>query len=132
MKAPALGPEAERGEAGARNHLLEFARAIETGRPNEAWSLLGPADKATWSRAAFAERFAGLRNIHVSVASGRIEGAAGSLYYSAPVAITAEDEDGRPVRYEGEAVLRRVNDVDGASAEQLRWHFERLTLDWTH
>lgn len=57
---------------------------------------------------------------------------AGSVYYTAPVAISGSDSDGRPVRIEGEAVLRRVNDVDGATPAQLRWHFDTLNLDWTH
>ena len=39
---------------------------------------------------------------------------------------------GRPVRIEGKAVLRRVNDVPGSTEAQRRWHFETLTLDWTH
>lgn len=61
-----------------------------------------------------------------------MEGAAGSSFYTALVTITGGEKSGRPVRIEGEAVLRRVNDVPGASAAQLRWHFERLSLDWTH
>ena len=76
--------------------------------------------------------FADLGKITVAVPTGTMEGAAGSSYYTAPVTITATDKDGRPVRIEGEAVLRRVNDVPGATAAQLRWHFERLTLNWTY
>lgn len=130
--APPLTAEAERGEKGARNLLIGFARAIELGRYGDAWSMLGDADRKRWSQADFARMFADLPSRSVAVPEGVMEGAAGSLYYTAPVVITGSDRDGRPVRFEGEAVLRRVNDVDGASAEQLRWHFERLTLDWTH
>ena len=61
-----------------------------------------------------------------------MEGAAGSSYYTAPVTVTSSDKDGRPVRIEGEAVLRRVNDVPGATPAQLRWHMDKVTLDWTH
>jgi 3-oxoacyl-ACP reductase-like protein len=129
---PALTPEAERGETGARDVLLDFARAIELKRYDQAWAMLSPADQRKWSRTAFAAMFADLGKITVAVPTGTMEGAAGSSYYSAPVTITASARDGRPVRIEGEAVLRRVNDVDGASAAQLRWHFETLTLDWTH
>lgn len=129
---PVLTPEAERGEKGARNVLLSFARAIEEKRFGRAWVLLSPADKRKWSRTRFSAMFSGLSGITVAIPDGTMEGAAGSSYYSAPVTVTAADKDGRPVRIEGDAVLRRVNDVDGATPEQLRWHFERLTLDWTH
>jgi len=129
---PALTPESERGVEGARNVLLTFARAIERREFGQAWSLLSAADKQKWSREQFAAMFADLPRVSVAVPDGTMEGAAGSSYYSAPIAITGNDREGRPVRIEGEAVLRRVNDVDGASAAQLRWHFERLTLNWTH
>ncbi|WP_346247909.1 hypothetical protein [Sphingomonas rustica] len=129
---PELTPEAERGEKGARNLLLGFARSVEQKQFDRAWSLLSPADKRKWSRAAFAKLFADLDRITVAMPSGTMEGAAGSSYYNAPVSVTGTDKDGRSVRLEGEAVLRRVNDVDGATAEQRRWHFETLTLDWTH
>jgi hypothetical protein len=132
LTPPALTPEAERGEKGARNVLLSFARAIELKAFDQAWALLSPADKRKWDRAAFARIFADLGKITVAIPNGTIEGAAGSSYYSAPVDITAADKDGRPVRIEGKAVLRRVNDVDGATPAQRRWHFETLTLDWTH
>lgn len=76
--------------------------------------------------------FAGLEGIAVAVDDGTMEGAAGSSFYTAPVTITARDRQGRPIRFEGEAVLRRVNDVPGATAAQLAWHFETLRLDWVN
>ena len=132
LTPPKLTPDAERGETGARNVLLSFARAIELKEFGQAWALLSPADQKKWPRAKFATMFADLGKITVAVPTGTMEGAAGSSYYTAPVTITANGKDGRPVRIEGEAVLRRVNDVPGATAAQLRWHFERLTLNWTH
>ena len=132
LTPPRLTPEAERGEKGARNLLLSFARAIELREFDQARAMLGPADREKWSKTGFAALFADLGKITVSMPDGTMEGAAGSLYYAAPVTITAKDSEGRPVRIEGTAVLRRVNDVDGATPAQLRWHFETLTLDWTH
>lgn len=132
LTPPKLTPDAERGEKGARNVLLSFARAIELKEFGQAWALLSPADRQKWSKPRFAAMFADLGKITVAIPSGTMEGAAGSSYYTAPVTITANDKDGRPVRIEGEAVLRRANDVPGATAAQLRWHFERLTLNWTH
>lgn len=61
----------------------------------------------------------------LEVGKGVIEGAAGSLYYEAPVVLHfgAESEPER-----GTLTLRRVNDVPGASAEQLSWRIERVTI----
>ena len=126
-----LTPEAERGEAGARNVLLSFARAIELDRIDQAYAMLGETDRSRWSRAQFAALFADLDDITVAVPGGTMEGAAGSSYYTAPATLTAEDANGGSVRHQGEIVLRRVNDVPGATPEQLRWHIERVDLDRT-
>lgn len=128
---PLLVAEAERGEKGARNILLEFARLIEMKRFGDASALLGPAG-AKWTGQALAQAFAGMGTLTVAVGDGAMEGAAGSSYYTAPVVVTGADRDGRPVRIAGNAVVRRVNDVPGASAAQLRWHFETLKLAWEH
>ena len=127
-----LTPEAERGETGARNVLLSFARAIELREFDQAWAMLDEADQAKWSKSEWRKLFADLGEITVAVPGGTMEGAAGSSYYTSQATITADDENGRPVRYEGPIVLRRVNDVPGASAEQLRWHIDSVKLDWTH
>lgn len=127
-----LTPEAERTEAGARNVLISFARAIELREYDQAWAMLGPAAKAKWSKAKFNGLFDGLRDITVAVPNGTMEGAAGSSYYTSPASITATGKGGRPIRIEGPIVLRRVNDVDGATAEELRWHIESADLSWTH
>ena len=94
--------------------------------------MLSPADRRKWNRSDFRTLFADQRKPTVAVPTGALEGAAGSSYYTAPVTITATDKVGRPVRIEGEAVLRRVNDIDGATPAQRRWRFQSLTLDWTH
>lgn len=130
--APSLTPEAEKGEEGARNLLLAWARAIEANRPDEAWSLFDTAARKQMPEEEFAAIFEGLRDITVAVPGGEMEGAAGSLYYSSRATITARDADGRPVRLEGPVVLRRVNDVPGASEEQLRWNIERVELTAVH
>ena len=84
------------------------------------------------AKAEWRKLFADLGEITVAVPGGTMEGAAGSSYYTSDATITATDSEGRPIRYEGPIVLRRVNDVPGASAEQLRWHIESVKLDWTH
>ncbi|MBV1690469.1 hypothetical protein KRR38_22990 [Novosphingobium sp. G106] len=60
----------------------------------------------------------------LTVGKGISEGAAGSLYYEVPAMLRF----GSGLSEHGSLVLRRVNDVDGATAEQLRWHIERSTI----
>ena len=73
--------------------------------------------------AQFAAKWGKLTNPEFELHKGTSEGAAGSLYYTAPIVLI----DGKR-HVAGEIVLRRVNDVEGASAEQLRWHIESLTI----
>lgn len=131
LSPPVLTPEAERGETGARNVLVNFARAVELREYGQAWRFFNDTAKAHWSEKRFDALFAGLRDISVSVPSGRMEGAAGSSYYTSQAEIAATGADGRPIRLEGPIVLRRVNDVPGSSAEQRRWHIEQFDLSVT-
>lgn len=121
-----LVPEAEKGETGARNVLLDFARAIELEEFGKAYAMLGDGDRQGMTRAEFAAMFEGLGEITVAVPSGRMEGAAGSLYYEVPTTITGS---GSGKSLTGTTVLRRVNDVPGATAEQLRWHIESFRVE---
>lgn len=73
---------------------------------------------------AFAAKWSALTAPVVTVGAGAQEGGAGSLYYTAPITIV---DGSRTIR--GEITIRRVNDVDGASPEQLRWHVESTTLE---
>jgi len=75
------------------------------------------------SEAQFAARWSALKDPSVDIGKGEQEGAAGSSFYTAPVTIR---DGARTIA--GEVVIRRVNDVVGASAEQLRWHIESTTL----
>ena len=104
--------------------LAGWARAVEA----RDWMLV----RAYWgehgtesglSPAEFAARWNRLRAPKVTPGPAEAEGAAGSSFYDAPVMIA----DG-PRRLAGQVVLRRVNDVDGASPEQLRWHIQSSTL----
>ena len=75
------------------------------------------------SQEAFSAKWSALQKPKVTAGKGESEGAAGSIYYTAPVTIT----DGARI-ISGDVVFRRVNDVEGASPEQLRWHIESSTL----
>jgi membrane-bound inhibitor of C-type lysozyme len=61
-------------------------------------------------------------------APGVIEGAAGSLYVEVPVTVQGRLKSGAELRQAGQVVVRRVNDVPGSSAEQRRWHIDRIDL----
>ena len=124
LSAPALAPDAEKGEKGARNVLLEWARAIERrdfARADAQWG-------AGASDAKSAKQFAGYASITVGFGDGDVEGAAGSLYYEVPLTVTGKRKDGSSVSRQGTVTVRRVNDVDGATPAQLRWHIAGITL----
>ncbi|QGN54698.1 hypothetical protein [Novosphingobium sp. Gsoil 351] len=125
LSAPALVPEAEKGETGARNVLLEWARAIERrdfARADAQWGAGASAAKS-------AKQFADYKTITVGVGDGDVEGAAGSLYYEVPLTLTGARKDGASFERHGTIVVRRVNDVDGATPAQLRWHIQSVTFE---
>ena len=115
---------ADKGEQGAKTVLADWASSLESRDFARARSLWGEAATSDEAIARFAE----YRRIVVSFGEGRIEGAAGSLYYEAPVNFTGILANGTPIRRAGTIVLRRVNDVPGASPEQLRWRIYRTSL----
>ncbi len=75
-----------------------------------------------------APRWANLSGITVTSGDGRMEGAAGSLYYTVPVTLKGKSIDNADVDLEGTMTLRRANDVPGASADQLSWRIE--SINW--
>lgn len=103
--------------------LLRFyTNALRVGdwaNAARAWSL-----DAQMTPEKLAQEFKGTSKPKIAVGKGDVEGAAGSLYYEAPLVI--DFTDGRPSR-RGTVVLRRVNDVPGASDEQLNWRIERTS-----
>ncbi|MET0240320.1 MAG: hypothetical protein ABW184_10545 [Sphingobium sp.] len=119
-------PDPMKGEKGARAVLLDWARALEKGDWETARAQWGP-DSGIDAK-AFAASYANYRQLTVAVGDGSVEGGAGSLYYEVPVTITGRTRDGRPVRVKGPMTVRRVNDVDGASAASLRWHLSGSDL----
>jgi len=122
--APLTGQE-EKGAKGARAVLDTWARALENHQFGLAWKQFGhpPA-----SQEAYAHWWDRYRTIAVSLGNGQVEGAAGSLYYEVQARLTGIDARGNPYRLEGPVVLRRVNDVDGATPAQLRWHIDQANL----
>jgi TPR repeat protein len=85
----------------------------------KAWTL-----DAQMTPNRLAEEFGGDAGPRIALGRGDTSTAAGSIYYEAPVVL--DFADGRPAR-RGSIVLRRVNDVPGASEQQLNWRIERMS-----
>lgn len=129
LRAPELTPEAERSESGARSVLLEWARALELHQWDRAWCQFGDNGGASGQiYREFAREWAARGAITVAVPTGTMEGAAGSSYYTAPARVTIAGDDGKGRILMGDVILRRVNDVPGATPDQLRWHIESARL----
>jgi hypothetical protein len=91
------------------------------------WSDQGKASHQSLEK--FQAGFAETRTTSVKVEQpGAVEGAAGSLYVTIPVSVHAELNDGASQEFAGDYVLRRVNNVDGSSEEQRRWHITSASL----
>jgi hypothetical protein len=114
-------PEDAKSPQAAAAVLRRYFALAAAGRDADAARLWGDADGAT----VFAARLRGFGDFRPNVAApGRVEGAAGSLYVDIALQLL---RDGRSLA-DGTAVMRRVNDVPGSTAEQRRWHIDRITL----
>ena len=105
--------------------VQSFGALIEQKRWAEA--------EALWGDAATAKTLtAGLKRnseSHLEIGKpGDMEGAAGSIFVAVPVVFYGKQEGGKDFRRAADVTLRRVNDVDGSTEAQRRWHIERI--DW--
>ena len=89
-----------------------------------AWSMWGDGGAASgMTEEAFTRSFDRYETFVTDIGgTGPVEGAAGSLYAEVPVHVHGRLKTGQPFNMEGPIRLRRVNDVPGATPEQLRWH----------
>ena len=113
---------------GAAQVTQTYYALIGEGKYGEAWALWGDGGKASGlSQAAFTRSFDRYASYNAEIgAPGDMEGAAGSSYVTVPVVVYGRLKTGAEVHEKGEMQLRRVNDVDGATAEQRRWHIARI------
>lgn len=115
--------------AAAAEVVRRYYSALNARDYGTAWSQWeghGPPGK---TRSAFEAGFA--RTLSTRVTIGALtpgSAAAGSIYQPVPVTVDATLDDGRHQRFRGTYVVRRINDVDGATAEQLRWHIDSASL----
>jgi hypothetical protein len=104
--------------------IRDYYDAINNGEYERAynyWNRNGSASDQTLEQ--FRQGFAETEHVDVQTGQpGREDAAAGSLFIEIPVTITATTTDQRIQRYSGTYSLRRVNDVPGATEDQLTWH----------
>ena len=101
------------------------------------YSALGTRDYRTAYRIWSGGRsYTAFRRGYARTASTRVtlvppftsEGAAGSIYSEVRVRVDARLTDGTKQRFTGSYTLRRVNDVDGSTPAQRRWHIVAARL----
>lgn len=117
-------PFTETSAQGAANVVQTYFALIEEKKYGQARALWGPNAP---DAAAFAKGFDAYSEYHAQVgAPGGMEGAAGSSYLDVPVQLYGRRSTGEAFRTRSTVTMRRVNDVPGATPEQLRWHIERI------
>jgi hypothetical protein len=120
----------DRSPADARRVVERYYAAIERHDYRTAYRLWDRGGTASGrSFAAFARGFAD--TAHSRVVAGAPtdgEGAAGSSFITVPVRVEARTRGGVRQRFVGRYTLRRVNDVDGATPDQLSWHIASARL----
>jgi len=122
------GPSPKSMEAAAAV-VTRYYAALNARDFDTAWQQWGEGGPSGQTRATFEAGFARTRATRVTI--GKLEpgdGGAGSIYQPVPVTVEATLDDGTRQRFTGEYVVRRINDVDGASSAQLRWHLGSARL----
>jgi len=117
------GPIDPKSVEAAGQVVQHYGALIEQGR----WT----ASRAYWGDAAaaqaFERNFRTYADVHLEIGDlGEAEGAAGSIYVTEPVTFYGKKNGGGDYRRKAEVTLRRVNDVDGSTEAQRRWHIERI------
>lgn len=119
------GPIDPKSAEAAGQVVQSFGALIEQKRWAEAEALWG--DAATASR--FTADLKRNRESHIEIGRpGEPEGAAGSVYVTMPIVFYGKNSAGADFRRGADVILRRVNDVDGSTEAQRRWHIERIEL----
>ena len=122
------GPDSN-GMQAAADVVRRYYSAIDARDFATAWIQWGDNGPPAQAFKAFKDGFVHTRSTRVTI--GSLEpggGGAGSIYQPVPVTVDATLDDGTRQRFAGTYVVRRVNDVDGASASQLRWHLGSAEL----
>ncbi|SEJ34569.1 hypothetical protein SAMN05518849_105136 [Sphingobium sp. AP50] len=120
---------APKSMAAAAAVVSRYYSAINARDYGTAWTQWGENGRPGQTLAQFEGGFAHTRSTRVTI--GRLapgDGGAGSIYQTVPVTVDSQLSDGTRQRFTGDYIVRRVNDVDGASPAQLRWHIDQAKL----
>lgn len=121
-----------RGMQAAADVVRRYYSAINARDYATAWSQWGDDGRPGQTFSAFKKGFAHTRSTRVTIGALRPgDGGAGSVYQPVSVSVDATLHDGSRQRFTGSYIVRRVNDVDGASPWQLRWHIDSAELRQT-
>lgn len=137
--AQASGEQPKEPGAASPQPQLDLAALSDREDPDRLLGFYSAALRAgNWTEAAkawdeesgidgkkLAQVYAGKSTPTLALGKGDLEGAAGTIYYIAPIVVTFAD--GRATM-RGTITLRRANDVPGATPQQLNWRIERSTL----
>jgi hypothetical protein len=101
-------------------------RAHDFLRAYRMWQASGQTGGRSFAK--FEAGFDSTESVDARVgAPGRTEGAAGSVFVTVPVDVSARLRNGTAQRFSGSYTLRRVN-VPGASAAQRGWHLYAASI----
>ncbi len=122
-------PFTEDSAQGAANVVQTYYALLEAGKYGEAYKLWEPG-AAGMSAGAFAASFAKYREYHAQIgAPGDVDAGAGQRYVTVPVQVYGRLKEGnRAFNMRGDVILHRTADVDGATAEQKKWHIRETTI----
>ena len=117
------GPIDPKSVEAAGQVVQHYGALIEQGKWTASRAYWGDADAAK----QFERNFRTYADVHLEIGDlGEPEGAAGSIYVTEPVTFYGKKNGGGDYRKAAEVTLRRVNDVDGSTEAQRRWHIERI------
>jgi hypothetical protein len=107
--------------------IVSFYNAINRKEYSRAYSYYGDAEQAGDFQ-IFADGYAKTEHVELLAGSPTAESAAGSTYYSLPVAIDAEDSSGGHKQYAGCYLLRLSNPAIQAEPPFTPMHIEKGEL----
>jgi hypothetical protein len=129
----APSPDSTSASAEAAGVLRQYYEAIngrDFRRAYELWEGGSAASGQTFEE--FVTGFEETARVEIEIGDpGRVEPAAGSQYVEVPARIRAVMTSGEEQRFEGTYTLRR-SVVDGATAEQRRWHIYSAAITRRH
>ena len=114
-------PSSPEGAAQVVRDYYDAINERDYERAYNHWDRHGSASGQTLEQ--FEQGFADTEHVDAQIGEpGREDAAAGSLFIKIPVSIMATTKDQGIQRFSGTYSLRRVNDVPGATKDQLTWH----------